>query len=124
MTYASNHPVRLVGGRLALDLVNTADWSATDQVVHEKIASSDDLKVWLNALVLHGRVHDRAKADSAIVNGFLTLLIALYDQRRPHDILGFEPSFAVRLGLGAQMAPSRANGLAKVVERIHALAAA
>ena len=50
MTYANHHPVRLVGGRVALDLVNTADWSATGQVVHEKIAGSDDLAIWLNAL--------------------------------------------------------------------------
>lgn len=49
MSYANNHPVRLVGGRLALDLVNTADWSVAGEVVHEKIESLEDLTVWLRA---------------------------------------------------------------------------
>lgn len=52
MSYANDHPVRLVGGRLALDLVNTADWSADGQVVHEKIESHEDLGIWLRALGL------------------------------------------------------------------------
>jgi predicted RNA-binding Zn ribbon-like protein len=52
MSYASDHPVRLVGGRLALDLVNTADWSEEGGVVHEKIQSLEDLAVWLRALGL------------------------------------------------------------------------
>lgn len=52
MSYANNHPVRLIGGRLALDLVNTADWSADGDVVHEKIETLDDLAVWLQALGL------------------------------------------------------------------------
>lgn len=52
MTYAQGHPIKLVGGRLALDFVNTADWSAEAEVVHEKIASEADLKVWLDALQL------------------------------------------------------------------------
>jgi len=50
MTYASGNPVRLVGGRLALDLANTADWSAGGDVVHEKIETNEDLAVWLHAL--------------------------------------------------------------------------
>ena len=52
MSYANDHPVRLVGGRLALDLVNTADWSEDGQVVHEKIESLEDLDVWLQAFGL------------------------------------------------------------------------
>ncbi|MEM9634556.1 MAG: CGNR zinc finger domain-containing protein [Pseudomonadota bacterium] len=56
MTYANGHPVRLIGGRLALDFANTADWSKDGQIVHEKIETSEDLKTWLNALELNGAV--------------------------------------------------------------------
>lgn len=52
MTYSDNYPVRLVGGRLALNLVNTADWSADGAVVHEKIKALSDLGVWLDAMGL------------------------------------------------------------------------
>lgn len=50
MTYAQHHPVRLIGGRLALDFLNTADWSDTGEVFHEKIETRDDLNVWLGAV--------------------------------------------------------------------------
>ena len=46
MGYADGHPVRLLGGRLALDFVNTADWTTAGKVVQEKLVSLDDLRVW------------------------------------------------------------------------------
>lgn len=48
MSYRS-FPVRLVGGRLCLDFLNTADWSATGSVVHEKLADAQDLSIWCEA---------------------------------------------------------------------------
>jgi hypothetical protein len=44
--------MRLVGGRLALDFVNTADWSAGGRVVHEKLEVPEDLDVWTEAVGL------------------------------------------------------------------------
>ena len=52
MTYRDGHPVRLVGGRLALDFLNTADWAPDGAVVHEKIEGFADLDVWLHAVGL------------------------------------------------------------------------
>lgn len=52
MTYAAGHPIRLIAGRLVLDFLNTADWSADGSVVHEKIESRDDVAAWLAALEL------------------------------------------------------------------------
>ena len=52
MTYRDGHPVRPVGGRLALDFLNTADWASDGTVVHEKIAELADLDVWLRAVSL------------------------------------------------------------------------
>lgn len=49
MTYFQKHPVRLVGGRLALDFANTADWTATNEIAHEKIADLPDLRIWADA---------------------------------------------------------------------------
>ena len=52
MAYSNGYPVRLVGGRLALDFINTADWSLDDQVIHEKLETLADLKTWLKAMKL------------------------------------------------------------------------
>lgn len=55
MSYSEGHPVRPVGGRLVLDFVNTADWTSTDHVAHEKLKSPDDLDVWLRTLEVKAR---------------------------------------------------------------------
>lgn len=52
MGYADGHPVRLVGGRLALDFVNTADWSEDGEVVHEKLETLADLRIWADRIGL------------------------------------------------------------------------
>ena len=52
MGYANNHPIRLVSGRLSLDFLNTADWSADGDVVHEKLTSLADLAAWTDAVGL------------------------------------------------------------------------
>lgn len=52
MTYSSGSPVRLIAGRIALDFLNTANWSADGDVVQDKIETTADLDVWLAALDL------------------------------------------------------------------------
>ncbi|MBX2855360.1 MAG: CGNR zinc finger domain-containing protein [Rhodobacteraceae bacterium] len=54
MSYSDGHPLRLVGGRIALDFLNTADWSGGGAVVHEKLACLDDVKIWAEAQELGG----------------------------------------------------------------------
>lgn len=52
MGYANDHPIRLVSGRLALDFLNTADWSSNGGITHEKLTSLADLKTWAGAVGL------------------------------------------------------------------------
>lgn len=52
MTYSSGDAVRPVGGRLVLDFLNTADWSGDGSVLHEKIETLADARLWMTALGL------------------------------------------------------------------------
>lgn len=52
MSYANGSQLRLIGGRLALDFVNTADWAANGAVVDEKLEARADMAVWLRAVGL------------------------------------------------------------------------
>lgn len=63
MTYSQGHPIRLIGGRLALDFVNTADWSEDGEIRHEKIGSEEDLSAWVDALQLGDLVSDWTIAE-------------------------------------------------------------
>lgn len=42
--------MRLIGGRIALDFLNTADWSDDGEVVVEKLAGETDVLLWASAI--------------------------------------------------------------------------
>lgn len=46
MTYSTGTPLKAVAGRLALDFVNTADWTPFDTVLKDRIADLADLAAW------------------------------------------------------------------------------
>lgn len=52
MTYSTHSIVRPIAGRLALDFLNTANWTDDNQVLHEKIETTADLDLWAQTLGL------------------------------------------------------------------------
>lgn len=63
MSYASNHQVRLISGRLALDFLNTADWSSDGEIIHEKLTSLAELDIWAGAVGLSHTVRPKDISD-------------------------------------------------------------
>ena len=81
-------------------------------------------QVWI---VPHGdaaRLAFEAISDSSIVSGLIALLLRVYSGRPAAEILATEPRFVQALGLQQHLSPTRSNGLAAMVARIRALAAA
>jgi cysteine desulfuration protein SufE len=64
----------------------------------------------------------RAHSDSLLMRGLLSILVGLYDRRRPDEILAHIDHADDELLLA--LAPSRAGGLAAVRRRIRELAQA
>jgi cysteine desulfuration protein SufE len=66
-----------------------------------------------------GRLRFRGDSDAHIVRGLIAILLRLYSDRAPQDILAFDaPGAFARLGLTGALSRQRANGLASMVERI------
>jgi len=57
MTYSSGAPLRLAGGRLAIDFANTADWASDNTVIDEKLLTTEDVRLWADALGLSRTLH-------------------------------------------------------------------
>lgn len=70
-------------------------------------------------------LHFKGDSDAHIVRGLIAILFALYSNQRAGDILALnpEPIFG-EMGLREHLTPQRSNGLASMVERIKADAAA
>jgi cysteine desulfuration protein SufE len=66
-----------------------------------------------------GRLRFRGDSDAHIVRGLVAILLRLYSDRTPDEILAFDaPAATERLGLTGALSGQRANGLAAMVERI------
>ena len=65
-----------------------------------------------------GRIHFSASSDAAIVQGLIALLLRVYSERPPQEILALSPDFLEKIGLDKHLSPTRKNGLASMVEAI------
>lgn len=46
MNFSNGQPIRLIAGRLALDFINTCDWTEAGVSIRESLCSKDDLRLW------------------------------------------------------------------------------
>jgi cysteine desulfuration protein SufE len=79
-------------------------------------------QVWLDASIDGGKVRFTADSDAIITKGIIGLLIRVYNNETPADILKYEPFFIKEIGLQEHLSPTRSNGLASMVKNIKLLA--
>ena len=81
-------------------------------------------RVWLQADLIDGKIHFQAESDALIVKGIVALLVRVYDNQTPADILASEPYFIQEIGLREHLSPTRSNGLLAMLKqmRLYALA--
>lgn len=75
-------------------------------------------QVWFVASREDGRLRFRATSDAAIVSGLIAVLLRIYSDRRPEDILNTPPDFVKALQLEQHLSPTRSNGLASMLGAI------
>ena len=81
-------------------------------------------RVWLHQEFTGGRIIFEAESDALIVKGLVALLLKIYSDRTPHEILNSEPRFIDEIGLRQHLSPTRSNGLLAMVKqmKLYALA--
>lgn len=76
-------------------------------------------QVWLYAYTNeNGRIQFQADSDALIVRGLVALLLRVYSNSLPDEILSTPPQFIKDLGFTSNLSPSRANGLFSMVKQI------
>lgn len=75
-------------------------------------------QVWLKPETKNGRLIFHAMSDAAIVTGLIAILLKIYSDRTPAEILATPPSFIEGIGLDEHLSPSRSNGLHSMIKTI------
>jgi len=76
-------------------------------------------QVWLGSEATEdGNIHFFADSDAAITKGLIALLLKIFNDHTPREILDTEITLLDDIGLAEQLTPSRANGLVAMLKTI------
>lgn len=90
-----------------------------DEKKDDYLVAGCQSKVWLKAsLQENGTVHFEADSDAIITRGLVALVISVFDQETPQEILNADIHFMNDIGLVSNLSQTRSNGLAAMVKQI------
>jgi cysteine desulfuration protein SufE len=82
-------------------------------------------QVWLHAeMTDQGTIRFQGDSDALLVKGLVALLLRIYSDSKPDEILASSPEFLRKLGFEGNLSPSRANGLFSMLKQIRHFAMA
>ena len=94
-----------------------------DHRVEEYLVRGCQSQVWLVCNQDDSLLQFNADSDAHIVRGLLSIILMMYTDKSPQDILSVDAKNIFQtLGLDQHLSPSRANGLNSMVQRIQAYA--
>ena len=77
-------------------------------------------QVWLNMqLQEDGKLHIDGMSDAAIVSGLVAIVLKVYSDQMPQDILDAKPDFIADIGFTDHLSPTRSNGLHSMLRAIY-----
>ena len=94
------------------------------EFMSENLKNEDNLikgcqsKVWLHAEMVNGKINFLADSEAIITKGIISILLNVFNNRRPQEILDSDMGFIEKIGLKEHLSPNRANGLSSMYKQI------
>lgn len=92
--------------------------------VEANIVKGCQSKVWLTSSYENGKVVFKADSNTEITKGLISMLIRIWNDRTPGEILDSELYFVERIGMRKVVGSQRSNGFASMIRqmKLYALA--
>ncbi|MEN9655427.1 MAG: hypothetical protein RL311_335 [Bacteroidota bacterium] len=84
----------------------------------ENIIKGCQSKVWLQGEQKDDTVVFTADSDAILTKGIIAILIRVFSNQKPADILEADMDFIDAIGLKEHLSPTRANGLVSMIKNI------
>jgi len=81
-------------------------------------------QVWMHAKLNGDKMVIYGDSDAMIVKGLVAMLIKVYSNQKPEDILSSPPEFLNKIGIDKHLSPIRKNGLGAMLKQIQLFAIA
>ncbi|MGB0280018.1 MAG: SufE family protein, partial [Flavobacteriaceae bacterium] len=75
-------------------------------------------KVWVHAELENNNIVFTADSDAIITKGIIAILIRVFSNQHPKDILAADTTFIDEIGLKEHLSPTRANGLVSMIKQL------
>jgi len=75
-------------------------------------------KVWVYPIFEDGKLSFEADSNTEITKGLVYLLVNLWNNRTPQEILETNLSFIERIGMGNMIGSQRSNGFASMIQQM------
>ncbi|TLP77320.1 SufE family protein [Maribacter sp. ACAM166] len=99
-------------------------------LIQEEYKTEDNIikgcqsKVWVHAELEHNKLVFTADSDAIITKGIIAILIRVFSNQKPQDILNADTQFIDEIGLKEHLSPTRANGLVSMIKQLKLYAVA
>lgn len=102
-----------------IDLGKTLETFDPKNLVDGNLIDGCQSKVWLNAELVDEKIIFTADSDAIITKGIISLLIKVFSNQTPQDILNANIYFIEKIGLQQHLSPTRSNGLLSMLRQIN-----
>ncbi|GGW58009.1 cysteine desulfuration protein SufE [Winogradskyella epiphytica] len=93
-------------------------------LIEDKYKTEDNIikgcqsKVWVHADMVDDKVNFTADSDAIITKGIIAILIRVFSDQHPKDIIEANTDFIDKIGLKEHLSPTRANGLVSMIKQL------
>jgi cysteine desulfuration protein SufE len=100
------------------------DLGKTLPLINEKYKTDNNIikgcqsKVWVHADLINDKIVFTADSDAIITKGIIAILIRVFSNQHPKDIIEANTSFIDEIGLKEHLSPTRANGLVSMIKQL------
>ena len=101
-----------------IDLGNSLPLVEEQYKTDDNIIKGCQSKVWLHGEQQDGSIVFTADSDAILTKGIIAILIRVFSNQKPADILEADTDFIDQIGLKEHLSPTRANGLVSMIKQI------
>ena len=93
-------------------------------LIEEQYKTEDNIiqgcqsKVWVHGELADDNIVFTADSDAILTKGIIAILIRVFSNQKPPDILEANTDFIDDIGLKEHLSPTRANGLVSMIKQI------
>ena len=95
---------------------------ASQYKTEENLVKGCQSKVWLHAENENGRVKFEADSNTVITKGIIALLVRVFSNQKPEDILNANLEFIEKIDLKSHLSSQRTSGLGAMIKYMKAYA--